>query len=123
MSVGFRCSKSHAPGNAHGSTKKRLAAPLPFCPARAEEPLFHVLTCSRKPEQVCPCGGFSSGSDGCLGAVFDQYPEVKKQAPDRRLHHDRRLHERLAGTDGRGYLALETDLEGTEGAPRMVSIA
>jgi hypothetical protein len=34
----------------------------------------HDLRC-----RVCPCGGFSPGSDVCLGAVFDQFPEAKKQ--------------------------------------------
>jgi hypothetical protein len=29
--------------------------------------------------KVCPCNGFSPGSDTCLGAVFDQFPEAKKQ--------------------------------------------
>lgn len=30
--------------------------------------------------KLCPCGGFSTGSDLCLGAVFDQYPDAKKHA-------------------------------------------
>jgi hypothetical protein len=29
--------------------------------------------------KVCPCNGFSPGSDACLGAAFDQYPDTKRQ--------------------------------------------
>lgn len=27
--------------------------------------------------KVCPCNGFSPGSDVCLGAVYDQFPDTK----------------------------------------------
>jgi hypothetical protein len=27
--------------------------------------------------KLCPCGGFSPGSEACLGAILDQFPEAK----------------------------------------------